>query len=140
MKKNSITEFELEEKDSKLRLKRGSSGGTPAVSSDEAPPLMSMTPAPMVSAAAPAAAAVNTGEIDIKSPMIGNILSFTLARSGVLRGYRLGSESGNGRLYHRSDEGYERDQSRGQRRHYAKRVGKREAGGIWPAVVQGSPN
>jgi acetyl-CoA carboxylase biotin carboxyl carrier protein len=71
MKKNSITEFELEEKDSKLRLKRGSSGGTPAVSSDEAPPLMSMTPAPMVSAATSAAAAVNTGEIDIKSPMIG---------------------------------------------------------------------
>ena len=35
MKKNSITEFELEEKDSKLRLKRGLSGGTSAVQGDD---------------------------------------------------------------------------------------------------------
>jgi acetyl-CoA carboxylase biotin carboxyl carrier protein len=75
MKKNSITEFELEEKDSKLRLKRGLNGGTPvAVQSDEAVPMIAMpmasAPVPMI--AAPAAApVVNTGEIDIKSPMIG---------------------------------------------------------------------
>ena len=48
MKKNSITEFELEEKDSKLRLKRGLNGGVPA-----------------------AAPVINTGEVDLKSPMIG---------------------------------------------------------------------
>jgi biotin carboxyl carrier protein len=36
MKKNSITEFELEEKDSKLRLKRGLSGSPAVVQSDEA--------------------------------------------------------------------------------------------------------
>ena len=71
MKKNSITEFELEEKDSKLRLKRGSSG-IPVVPSDEAVPMMQMpAPAPMMQAAAPAQVAVNTGEVDIKSPMIG---------------------------------------------------------------------
>jgi acetyl-CoA carboxylase biotin carboxyl carrier protein len=76
MKKNSITEFELEEKDSKLRLKRGLSGGSPmAQSSDDAPQMMMATPQqiiqPMVAAAPVVATTANTGEIDIKSPMIG---------------------------------------------------------------------
>jgi acetyl-CoA carboxylase biotin carboxyl carrier protein len=74
MKKNSITEFELEEKDSKLRLKRGINGGGPAVQSDESVPMIPMSaPAPMLSAASsmPPASAANTGEIDVKSPMIG---------------------------------------------------------------------
>jgi acetyl-CoA carboxylase biotin carboxyl carrier protein len=74
MKKNSITEFELEEKDSKLRLKRGLNGGSPvALQSDDAPPAISF---PVVTTSAPAvipaaAPIANTGEIDIKSPMIG---------------------------------------------------------------------
>ena len=79
MKKNSITEFELEEKDSKLRLKRGLNGGMPTVvQSDDVVPMMPVQVAsapaamPMAMAPAPAsAAAANTGEIDIKSPMIG---------------------------------------------------------------------
>jgi len=75
MKKNSITEFELEEKDSKLRLKRGLNGPTQASQSDDSYPVMAMpVAAPIVSVSAPAstaAAIVNTGEIDIKSPMIG---------------------------------------------------------------------
>jgi acetyl-CoA carboxylase biotin carboxyl carrier protein len=74
MKKNSITEFELEEKDSKLRLKRGINGGGPAVQSDDSAPMIPMSaPAPMLSAASsmPLAPAANTGEIDVKSPMIG---------------------------------------------------------------------
>ncbi len=73
MKKNSITEFELEEKDSKLRLKRGSNGGLPVTPSDESMSLLS-APTPTVSVPLPTAAAapaVNTGEIDVKSPMIG---------------------------------------------------------------------
>ena len=76
MKKNSITEFELEEKDSKLRLKRGLGSGSPAIQSEDALPMMQM-PAPVLQptsipqAAAPAALGVSTGEIDIKSPMIG---------------------------------------------------------------------
>jgi hypothetical protein len=37
MKKNSITEFELEEKDSKLRLKRGLNGGSVAQTDDFVP-------------------------------------------------------------------------------------------------------
>jgi acetyl-CoA carboxylase biotin carboxyl carrier protein len=74
MKKNSITEFELEEKDSKLRLKRGLNGGLVAQPTEElmsaislAAPV-SLAPAVTAPAAAPVA---NTGEIDIKSPMIG---------------------------------------------------------------------
>jgi acetyl-CoA carboxylase biotin carboxyl carrier protein len=73
MKKNSITEFELEEKDSKLRLKRGLNGGSHAAqpSEDFAP----MMPAPMAMAAPVSIIAtspvVNTTDIDIKSPMIG---------------------------------------------------------------------
>jgi len=74
MKKNSITEFELEEKDSKLRLKRGLNGGAPAVQYDDPVPVQLMpipatAPAasPSVATTAPAA----TGELDIKSPMIG---------------------------------------------------------------------
>jgi acetyl-CoA carboxylase biotin carboxyl carrier protein len=75
MKKNSITEFELEEKDSKLRLKRGSGGTVPLAQSEDMPALNpAPAPLPMLAASAPMAAAapaVNTGEIDIKSPMIG---------------------------------------------------------------------
>ena len=74
MKKNSITEFELEEKDSKLRLKRGLNGGAPAViQSEHSVPtaIIPMQSAAPVMAVAPVANPVNTGEIDIKSPMIG---------------------------------------------------------------------
>ncbi len=76
MKKNSITEFELEEKDSKLRLKRGLSSGTPAVPQTDDSAAMIPVPMPMtaqaIAASAPVAATpVSTGEIDIKSPMIG---------------------------------------------------------------------
>ena len=75
MKKNSITEFELEEKDSKLRLKRGLSGSAQVSQSDDSYPVMAMpVTAPIVSVSAPvptAASIANTGEIDIKSPMIG---------------------------------------------------------------------
>jgi len=76
MKKNSITEFELEEKDSKLRLKRGSSNGVPTPpQSDDSAAMVGLSPAaPMMAIAAPlpvAAPAVNSGELDIKSPMIG---------------------------------------------------------------------
>jgi acetyl-CoA carboxylase biotin carboxyl carrier protein len=78
MKKNSITEFELEQQDSKLRLKRGLNGGSSAVQSDDSVPVMPVA-APValpVAVASPVAApaapvAVATGEIDIKSPMIG---------------------------------------------------------------------
>jgi acetyl-CoA carboxylase biotin carboxyl carrier protein len=74
MKKNSITEFELEQQDSKIRLKRGLNGGTPVVQQDDS---VSPIPVPMLSAVSapiaqtPAPQIVATGEIEIKSPMIG---------------------------------------------------------------------
>jgi acetyl-CoA carboxylase biotin carboxyl carrier protein len=72
MKKNSITEFELERQDSKIRLKRGLNGGAAA---EEPPPLLAL-PMSIPQQAAPASDSapqhqVSTGEIEIKSPMIG---------------------------------------------------------------------
>jgi acetyl-CoA carboxylase biotin carboxyl carrier protein len=74
MKKNSITEFELERQDSKIRLKRGLNGTqSPVVQCEEPVSSASVQPAISVSSAAavitphPPA----TGEIEVKSPMIG---------------------------------------------------------------------
>jgi acetyl-CoA carboxylase biotin carboxyl carrier protein len=72
MKKNSITEFELERQDSKIRLKRGLNGGMPVVQYDDPAivgaspvlPTIGVVPVPMSQPSA-------TNEIDIKSPMIG---------------------------------------------------------------------
>ena len=75
MKKNSITEFELERQDSKIRLKRGLNGGGSAAQSEDYVPATSAPVQPMVVApvSAPVAAPppAGTGEVDIKSPMIG---------------------------------------------------------------------
>jgi len=77
MKKNSITEFELEEKDSKLRLKRGLNGSSPAAQSDDSVQMMPMpvanplTPVLTVPPTTVSSVVVNSGEIDVKSPMIG---------------------------------------------------------------------
>ena len=74
MKKNSITEFELERQDSKIRLKRGFNGSTPSAAPYEdpatLPPIQPVISAP---AAVPPGnmPAVATGEVEIKSPMIG---------------------------------------------------------------------
>ena len=72
MKKNSITEFELERQDSKIRLKRGLNGGAPVVQYDD--PAVVSAPPVIQSVAVTSGNAVQvaaTGEIDIKSPMIG---------------------------------------------------------------------
>ena len=76
MKKNSITEFELERQDSKIKLKRGLNGGSSAVQQEDSTPVVAapmMPPAVAAPAPAPAAAPppAATGEVDIKSPMIG---------------------------------------------------------------------
>ena len=73
MKKNSVTEFELEKQDFKIRLKRGPNGGA-AVAAYEDPPAMVYTPpptgipAPFVPAPPPEPV---SPELEIKSPMIG---------------------------------------------------------------------
>ena len=81
MKKNSVSEFELEKEDFKIKLKRSPNGGVAApVTYEEAPlvtyaPPLAIAQAPIAAApaSAPAAgsAAANTGEAEIKSPMIG---------------------------------------------------------------------
>jgi acetyl-CoA carboxylase biotin carboxyl carrier protein len=64
----------LEQQDSKIRLKRGLNGGAPVVQHDDS---VSAVPVPMPSAVSPPVAQtpapqpVTTGEIEIKSPMIG---------------------------------------------------------------------
>jgi acetyl-CoA carboxylase biotin carboxyl carrier protein len=73
MKKNSVTEFELEKQDFKIRLKRGANGGTPVLAYED-PPVMAVmpppaaVPAPVLSVQAPAPP---SNELEIKSPMIG---------------------------------------------------------------------
>jgi acetyl-CoA carboxylase biotin carboxyl carrier protein len=77
MKKNSISEFELERQEFKIKLKRGNVVGEDAPPQVYLPPValpttVSTMPAGTVAAmpsAAPAPAASN--EIEIKSPMIG---------------------------------------------------------------------
>jgi acetyl-CoA carboxylase biotin carboxyl carrier protein len=74
MKKNSVSEFELEKQDFKIKLKRGpSNGGGPAVSYEDPPVLTYVqptVPVPGVAIPSPAGAPASP-ELDIKSPMIG---------------------------------------------------------------------
>jgi acetyl-CoA carboxylase biotin carboxyl carrier protein len=75
MKKNSVSEFELEKQDFKIRLKRGM-GGNVIQSEDGGQQMIAYAPMPAAIPAAtrPAVAApavaVST-DVDIKSPMIG---------------------------------------------------------------------
>jgi acetyl-CoA carboxylase biotin carboxyl carrier protein len=74
MRKNSISEFEMEKDGFKIKLKRGGNGGVAAVSGQEDGPALAY-PQPAVAIAAPNVAAAQTqaanNEMDIKSPMIG---------------------------------------------------------------------
>jgi len=73
MKKNSISEFELEKQDFKIRLKRGVNGGT-SISIPEDMPVVGYAPPAVAIPAQPAAAptpAAAAAELEIKSPMIG---------------------------------------------------------------------
>jgi len=80
MKKNSVSEFELEKEEFKIKLKRTPNGGFAAPVSYEEAPLVTYAPplaispasaAPAASAPVAAGAAANSGEQEIKSPMIG---------------------------------------------------------------------
>ena len=76
MKKNSISEFELERQDFKVRLKRGALGGGYA---EEAVPTQAYIPVPAgvpmitggAAPSAPAASPAAANGVEIKSPMIG---------------------------------------------------------------------
>jgi acetyl-CoA carboxylase biotin carboxyl carrier protein len=76
MRKNSISEFELEKQEFKIKLKRGPNGGGAGVAYEEAPVVAYVAPpavlaAPGAPAPAPVAAAPAIPELEIKSPMIG---------------------------------------------------------------------
>lgn len=73
MKKNSISEFEMEKQDFKIKLKRGNNGAISAPQYEE-PQLVTYAPGSVAAPpaiAAPAAPATQNGETEIKSPMIG---------------------------------------------------------------------
>jgi acetyl-CoA carboxylase biotin carboxyl carrier protein len=76
MKKNAVSEFELEKPDFKIRLKRGANGSASgqAVSYDEPATIAYSPPAaapPVAVLPAPASVASPSNELEIKSPMIG---------------------------------------------------------------------
>ncbi len=72
MKKNAITEFELEKQEFKIKLKRGGNGGQPIAAYDEQPAVMiSGGPVAALPAAPASNAPVASNDLDIKSPMIG---------------------------------------------------------------------
>jgi acetyl-CoA carboxylase biotin carboxyl carrier protein len=74
MRKNSLSEFELERQDFKIKLKRGITGAVMPVEEPSAIPyaMPPAVPAPGLPAAAPAPAAAPTSTLlEVKSPMIG---------------------------------------------------------------------
>jgi acetyl-CoA carboxylase biotin carboxyl carrier protein len=75
MKKNSISEFELERQDFKIKLKRGTNGSGPPVQYEEPqviPYVAPSTPNPMSGIPAlQSSLSASSAELDIKSPMIG---------------------------------------------------------------------
>ncbi len=87
MKKNSISEFELERQDFKIKLKRGPNG---TIQPDDLPmagyapmmPAMIAAPIAAPSGAAPAPAAAPSNDQDIKSPMIGTFYRAPSPESG----------------------------------------------------------
>lgn len=74
MRKNSVSEFELEKQDFKIRLKRGGNGGSAAAAPgyEDAAGVAFPSATLAIPASAPVAAAPPaTNEAEIKSPMIG---------------------------------------------------------------------
>ena len=89
MKRNSVSEFELEKQDFKIRLKRGVNGGAAVVQSEDAPavaPVVYVAPTAAIAAPAPATAPATpaaSDETEIKSPMIGTFYRAPSPESGA---------------------------------------------------------
>jgi acetyl-CoA carboxylase biotin carboxyl carrier protein len=91
MKKNSVSEFELEKEDFKIKLKRNAGGGTMQPVVYEEAPIVTYSPpaaisgAPTVQLTAASGAPANmsgSGEQEIKSPMIGTFYRSPSPESG----------------------------------------------------------
>lgn len=85
MKKNSVSEFELEKQDFKIRLKRGMNGPTVAVGDDSPAVVYAPQPALLAASQIPPAASVAadvSNTIEVKSPMIGTVYRSPSPESG----------------------------------------------------------
>jgi acetyl-CoA carboxylase biotin carboxyl carrier protein len=85
MKKNSVSEFELEKQDFKIKLKRGVNGSSPSVVYDESSVVAyASQPGGIQNPAAPASQvpALASTEVEIKSPMIGTFYRAPSPESG----------------------------------------------------------
>jgi acetyl-CoA carboxylase biotin carboxyl carrier protein len=71
MKKNSVSEFELEKQDFKIKLKRGTNGGASSVSYEESPVLNYSQAVPGIPLQTAVSTPAASSELEIKSPMIG---------------------------------------------------------------------
>ncbi len=86
MKKNSVSEFELEKQDFKIRLKRGGNGGG-VVAYDESTvvayaPASQALPAGASAGSTPSSAKAAANELEITSPMIGTFYRSPSPESG----------------------------------------------------------
>jgi acetyl-CoA carboxylase biotin carboxyl carrier protein len=86
MKKNSVSEFELEKEDFKIKLKRGGPPNT--IVAVEEPAAIGYNPTAALSAANPAAAPAAapkapSNEIEVSSPMIGTFYRAPSPESGA---------------------------------------------------------
>jgi acetyl-CoA carboxylase biotin carboxyl carrier protein len=84
MKKNSVSEFELEKQDFKIKLKRGGNGNSGSAY-DDAPVMTYLPPAalPAASGAGASGPVISaSSEIEIKSPMIGTFYRSPSPESG----------------------------------------------------------
>lgn len=89
MKKNSISEFELERQDFKIKLKRGAA----AMVSYEDGPVIPLITNPASGTGAPAPSApTNSGDAEIKAPMIGTLYRAPSPEAGNY--VEIGSEVG----------------------------------------------
>lgn len=72
MRKNAVSEFELEREDFKIKLKRGTNGGSSAYQDDMPLPPYAAAPISLPSGAPGSAhAPVASTDLEIKSPMVG---------------------------------------------------------------------
>ena len=83
MKKNSVSEFELEKQDFKIRLKRGINGGPVPLANEDAPAMgYAAQPALGVAPSAVPLALEVSNDIEVKSPMIGTFYRSPSPESG----------------------------------------------------------
>ncbi len=87
MKKNSISEFEMEKQDFKIKLKRSANGGSHAGHIEEAtgtpyPIPHTAVPIPLIPASATPPVPSGPAELEIKSPMVGTFYRAPSPESG----------------------------------------------------------